>query len=43
MTQAVLYMNHQYVVGFMLTRVFAYGTIFFYTRNDYLEQNEHNL
>ena len=33
-------MYHQYIVGFMLTGVFAHGTIFFFIRDYYLEQNE---
>ena len=44
-SQAVLYMYHQYqyVVGFMLTRAFARGTIYFFLRDYYLEQNEDYL
>ena len=30
MTQAVLYLYHQYIVGFMLTGAFAHGTIYIY-------------
>ena len=43
MTQYVLYTYHQCIVGFILTGVFAHGTVFFYIRDYYLEQNEHNL
>ena len=39
-SSCVIYMYHQYIVGFMLTRAFAHGTIFFLIRDYYLEQNE---
>ena len=42
-TQAVLYTYHQYIVGFTLTRAFAYETVYFFIRDYCLEQNKDNL
>ena len=41
MSRAMLYMYHQYKVGFMLTGALTHETIFFFfIRDYYLEQNE---
>ncbi|KAJ7961833.1 Photosystem I P700 chlorophyll A apoprotein [Quillaja saponaria] len=41
-TQAALYTHHQYIVGFIITRAFAHGAIFF-IRDYNPEQNEDNV
>ncbi|KAI3516678.1 hypothetical protein L1887_15625 [Cichorium endivia] len=41
-TQAALYTHHQYIAGFIMTRAFAHGAIFF-IRDYNPEQNEDNV